>query len=112
LSGAVDEPVREDVLLLVSELCTNAIQATSRRGDKIVVRVDLTDSDVVVEVEDSGSGFAFPDHVAANQDESGRGLAIARRLAKHVEIDRRDERTCVRARLRRDEALQLSGDFK
>lgn len=113
LDGAVGEPVRNDVLLLVSELCTNAMEASNGRSCEIVVRIDLTHDDcVVVEVEDCGDGFALNRRRAEDHDEAGRGLAIAKALAKQVEVDRSEERTHVRAWLRRYEAFKLSGDFQ
>lgn len=112
LRGAVSDAALRDIVLVVSELCTNAMQA-SPVGDEILVRIKVESAAVVVEVEDGGVGFSIAKQArAADHVESGRGLEIAKAVADDVVVKRRNRRTCVRARLGRNEALELAGDFK
>lgn len=114
LDGWVADATINDVLLVVSELCTNAIAATrGTRGD-IVLRIGMpSDGSVLVEVEDTGDGFVLGSNPRSeDQREAGRGLEIAQAVADDIEVARHDRRTCVRARLRRNEALQLAGDLQ
>lgn len=112
LQGEVSDAALRDILLIVSELCTNAIQA-SPEGGEIVVRIKAERAGVVVEVEDSGLGFSLANNPrAVDHLESGRGLEIAKAVANDVVVKRRNRRTCVRAQLGGNEAFQLAGDFK
>lgn len=112
LNGTMSESALRDIVLLVSELCTNAIQA-SPDGGEIVVRIKADRSRVVVEVEDSGLGFSMTNNPrAVDHIETGRGLEIAKAVADDVEVKRRNRRTCVRAQLRRNETFQLAGDLQ
>jgi len=82
--------------LLVSELFTNAVKYGSRReGSRIRLSVEITDTDVRVEIGDRGRGFApetrtMPDGEA----ESGRGLAFLDALADRWGVINNSE-TCV-----------------
>lgn len=68
-----------DVLLIVSELATNAI--TAGGAGHVELRVWGTDDSVIIEVEDSSPVLPNP-RVAADDDTSGRGLAIVEILAE------------------------------
>ncbi len=79
-----------DVLLLVSELCTNAVVHTrsGEAGGRFGVAVEWTRESVRVVVEDQGSstaptiGVRTGDPARADEtDESGRGLRLVDRLA-------------------------------
>ncbi len=103
-----------DVVLVVSELCTNAIEAADDGKCDVVVRVGVPSSRVVtIEVEDCGAGFALDDRDLPDEaDESGRGLSIVSWVADDLEVERLPERTIVRALLRSDEALELARDLQ
>lgn len=103
-----------DIVLIVSELCTNAIAAADNDCD-VVVRIGVPSSRVAtIEVEDCGAGFALDEQEASSDtDESGRGLSIVSWVADDLEVERSRERTVVRALLRSDdEPLELARDFK
>jgi serine/threonine-protein kinase RsbW len=79
-----------DVLLLVSELCTNAVMHTrsGEAGGRFSLAVAWTRESVRVVVEDQGSstaptiGVRTGDPARADEaDESGRGLRLVDRLA-------------------------------
>lgn len=104
-----------DVVLVVSELCTNAIQAVDGRPCDVVVRVCVPQSGSVnIEVEDCGTGFALEEErgQAGVADETGRGLSIVSWVADDLQVERSPERTVVRALLCGDEAVELPGDLK
>jgi anti-sigma regulatory factor (Ser/Thr protein kinase) len=103
-----------DVVLVVSELCTNAIEAANGDCD-VVVRIGVPSSGVAtIEVEDCGAGFALDQqHESTDTEESGRGLSIVSWVADDLEVERRPDRTVVRALLRSDdEAVELARDLK
>lgn len=71
-----------DVVLAVSELYTNAMQAGARR---ISVHIDCEDGVVQVEVIDDGPDWRpapAAHHLPPDTAERGRGLAIAARLGR------------------------------
>lgn len=51
-----DAPV-DDVLLILSELCTNAVEATGDAPAAIGVRIDAVPDELTIEVDDPGPGF-------------------------------------------------------
>ncbi len=90
--------LRDKLLLVVSELCTNAIEALGNEGLNFTLRVrDLTHC-VVVEVEDAGPGFgrAFGKRGADDETERGRGLAVVQSLVDEFSVTRRRGMTTVR----------------
>jgi anti-sigma regulatory factor (Ser/Thr protein kinase) len=98
----VPRGVIEDALLVLSELGTNAIHAVGY-DEEIVVRLGLERSgDVIVEVEDPGSGFRLSQalRLPATDEEHGRGLSIVCLLADETTVRRKKRHTIVRATLR------------
>jgi two-component sensor histidine kinase len=80
-NGAVPSSVRDDVLLLVTELVTNAVRHSSAGPDGLV-RVELrrgTDT-VRVAVSDEGGGFRAEAPLERNEA-AGWGLALVDRIA-------------------------------
>ena len=100
----------DDLLLVATELATNAIEAGSARGE-IKLRVGIERGAVTMELDDDGAGFELPSDDAspsAAQDR-GRGLWLARNLTNDLTVTRRRGRTVVRAVRRLDgEARRLS----
>jgi serine/threonine-protein kinase RsbW len=96
----------EDLRLAVSEATTNAIEAHAELGsdDRIVIRCDLSDDRIEVEVRDRGEGFdpgtlqAHPPVTdpARLEYERGLGLPLMRVLADETEIRSSDAGTAVR----------------
>lgn len=96
----------EDLRLAVSEATTNAIEAHSRldSNERVVIRCNLDDERVEVEVHDSGSGFDRSELVSHPpvtdperlEYERGLGLPLMRILADEHEIVSNDDGTSVR----------------
>ncbi|MEU9025901.1 ATP-binding protein [Actinomadura sp. NPDC048394] len=83
----VDEHIRDDIEVMLTEACTNVIKH-ARHGDDYTVRASIHDERCVIKVIDSGRGFDAeripePDPVS----EAGRGLMIMRSLADDVRFD-------------------------
>ncbi|MFJ4189443.1 ATP-binding protein [Kitasatospora sp. NPDC089509] len=74
-----------DVLLILTELLTNAIRHGSGPGDVVVVRVDEQGGICQVEVEDSRPDRLLPDDFMAC-GEHGRGLILVDDLALAVGV--------------------------
>ena len=77
LDGRVDPPMCDDVLLVVSELVTNAVV---HAGTDLTVRLQISSSRLRVEVTDTAAQLPVMrdlDHVA----ERGRGMRIIARVA-------------------------------
>lgn len=91
LHESTDDRFRHTLLLVVSELCTNAIEALQNTRAELTLRVRDLPSSVEVEVEDEGPGFgsAFGRPGADDQDERGRGLQVVRSLVDDLRVERR-----------------------
>jgi anti-sigma regulatory factor (Ser/Thr protein kinase) len=93
------EPVTRDVQLVLSELVTNAVQASGPEGD---IRVQLTAGTrgLAVSVSDCGDDFVLPAPTAAPGPlplaEGGRGLHVARAVAGPVSVQHDQGWTVVR----------------
>jgi serine/threonine-protein kinase RsbW len=96
----------EDLRIAVSEACTNAIEAHqhSDADDRIVIRCDLAEDRIEVEVIDRGAGFdpddtdAAPDadHPDRLEYESGLGIPLMRVLVDETEFRASPSGTVVR----------------
>jgi anti-sigma regulatory factor (Ser/Thr protein kinase) len=94
----VARPVSEDLLLVATELCTNAIEATAH-AEPIEVRVSVDHSALrfsVANVAGTLPGGVVPDLRRGSLQERGRGLAIVRSLVDTVALSTGDGRTVVR----------------
>jgi len=95
-----------DVRLVVSEAAANAIraQAAIQVTTPILVRCDLTDDRIVVEVADHGPGFdpsavpALPEVETPERlrHESGLGVSLMRQLADSAELESGSDGTVVK----------------
>ena len=98
-----------DLRLAVSEACTNAIEAHASLGepddtDRIVIRCDLAEDRIEVEVVDRGGGFdpGDLDALPAVEDpsrldfERGLGIGLMRTLTDETEFSTSEEGTSVR----------------
>lgn len=79
LSGEIDEPVAENLRLLVTELVGNSVRHAG--VESVVMKVALTDPAVHVEVTDEGPGFEPTSRDERADRESGWGLFLVDRLA-------------------------------
>jgi anti-sigma regulatory factor (Ser/Thr protein kinase) len=82
-----------DLLLLTTELVTNAVRHGGRPGSEIDVTLLRTDTAVRVEVGDPGPGFD-PGASAPGHDR-GWGLFLVDRLADRWGVERIGNRTVV-----------------
>lgn len=95
-----------DLRLVVSEAATNAVEAQGSVGarDRIVVRCQVAEDRVLVEVVDHGPGFdpeAIPDLPDVEtperlRHESGLGMALMERMADEVNVESGPDGTTVR----------------
>lgn len=88
----------EDVILLLSELATNAIEA-ARPGSPVTVEVTREPAAVTVAVENFGPPFLLPLHpeLPGSGEMRGRGLAIAAALSTSIHSEHHGGRTRVMA---------------
>ena len=102
--GAVPSSVREDVLLLVSELVTNAVRHAGVGPDQSL-SVELTRSSrtVRVEVVHPGNGFRRKPARRRSDAVGGWGLVLVDRIAERWGIAGEAADTCVWFELRSDE---------
>lgn len=95
----VDPDTLDDVLLVVCELCTNAIAASDGIDAPVRVRVRLGAAAIVVDVENLGPSFDALDRIGQRgaDAEGGRGLTIVLALSDDVQVQFDDGRCTVRA---------------
>ncbi|MBN1527750.1 MAG: ATP-binding protein [Thermoleophilaceae bacterium] len=80
--GSVPAAVRDDVLLLVTELITNAVRhAGARPGSGVDLSMAVSARGVRVEVADGGGGFTRGVTSPRPRDGGGWGLYLVDRLA-------------------------------
>ena len=95
----LDEAETGDILLVASELCSNAVRHASGQHGALSMRAWADADALVVEVEDDGPGMELsarledPDLDA----EQGRGLYVVRALTDELSVRRVGERTVMRA---------------
>jgi serine phosphatase RsbU (regulator of sigma subunit)/anti-sigma regulatory factor (Ser/Thr protein kinase) len=110
------DPVEvDDLLLVASELCTNAMRASSGQPGAVVLRALIEGDTVVVETEDDGPGFEWPHPepglTPLAELEQGRGLYLVSALVDEATIERtEDGHTIVRSRKRAVVGAQSAGD--
>lgn len=99
----LDKSQLENLQLCVSEALTNAIRAHQQRksSKRIVIKLDLFDEYVVVEVKDKGKGFN-PAEIAPspfarkNLEEAGMGLHLIGEYSNDHEIKSSSKGTSIR----------------
>ena len=79
---ALPEPARTDLMLLVSELVTNAVRHGGDRGD-LPIRLELSRNDghMHVNVEDPGTTFMPPPAILSGDSAGGWGLFLVDQVA-------------------------------
>ena len=119
----IDVDALDDLLIACSELVTNAVRHADGPSAAVVLRGSVDGDAVVLEVEDDGSGFAWPP-VHGIEDvivhhENGRGLFIVEALTDEIQVLATSGRTVVRCTKRgvlRDHATRddagLSARFR
>lgn len=83
-AGHLGEPLRDDLLLLLSEVVTNAVRHSGAGdGDPIAIELEENSDHVRVEVTDPGNGFARPDRPVPDLTKTGGlGLVLVDRLSR------------------------------
>ncbi|MFH8447804.1 ATP-binding protein [Streptomyces fungicidicus] len=83
----VDDDVRDNAVVVTSELVTNAL--THAAGDRIVCRLRLLADRVRIEVEDQARGLALPMlRRPGPDDQNGRGLLLVDTLSSDWAVTR------------------------
>ncbi|MDQ1402921.1 MAG: hypothetical protein QOG03_1237 [Actinomycetota bacterium] len=94
----------DDLLLVASELISNAVRHATGNTGGAALRAWAEDADVIIEVEDDGGGpsaWPVPDDEPPPADlERGRGLFLVHALSDGVEMETHGPRTTVRCRKR------------
>lgn len=101
------EDLRSDVVLAAHEACVNAVchAFPGPAVGRIRVRVEITDTEVSLQVEDDGVGFDPTDvgrRPAVPDATSGRGLRIMRRVMSGVELESPTATGGTKVLMRRD----------
>lgn len=100
VSGQVPDDVAADLQLIVSELFTNAVQYGSSPTVSVTVEVGPDEAGVTVDCGSPAPGVGPVDtwRVADEEEITGRGLGIVRRLADVIRVVRDNDRFAVAAR--------------
>jgi serine phosphatase RsbU (regulator of sigma subunit)/anti-sigma regulatory factor (Ser/Thr protein kinase) len=96
---SLDATERADLLLVASELCSNAVRHASGKPGALAMRAWADGDALIVEVEDDGAGMELS-HRVEDPDldaEQGRGIYVVRALTDDLTVRRVEERTVVRA---------------
>ncbi|MDQ6724770.1 MAG: SpoIIE family protein phosphatase [Actinomycetota bacterium] len=96
---SLDESEVGDVLLVASELCSNAVRHASGQPGALALRAWADADALVIEVEDDGPGMELSRRVEDPDldAEQGRGIYVVRALIDDLTVRREGERTVVRA---------------
>jgi anti-sigma regulatory factor (Ser/Thr protein kinase) len=96
-NGMVPASVRDDVLLLLTELVTNAVRhGGAVDGLPVEVAVARSPHGLRVAVTDPGAGFEWPGRKAGTAPgENGYGLLLVDRMARRWGIERGESSTTV-----------------
>jgi serine/threonine-protein kinase RsbW len=102
----------DDIKTAVGEACANAVEHVCADGcPEFRVIFFVSESDLVIEVRDSGQGFSIPEvEIELNleniSDPGGLGIFIIRQLMDDVQIECCPETgTCVRMKKQRRQQL-------
>ena len=94
---SAEDDFREKLLLVVSELCTNAVEALGDPSAEFTLRVKDYPDRVEVEVEDAGPGFGKALNRPGSDEGNprGRGLHVVQALVDDFKVTRRRGKTTV-----------------
>ncbi|MDY7104002.1 MAG: ATP-binding protein [Actinomycetota bacterium] len=119
IEPALGEERLDNLRLAVSEACTNAIEAQQASGatqEEILVRCQIDDERIAVEVLDQGGGFdpdtvpelPEPDRPERLDHESGLGLTLIRLLTDETQIVSSSQGTLIRIIMYREPSAQMA----
>jgi anti-sigma regulatory factor (Ser/Thr protein kinase) len=96
----VEESESSDLLLVASELCSNAVRHASGRPGSVELRAWAEGDALVIEVEDDGEGFeveSYRDDEQPDPEASrGRGLYVVEALTDEFSVTRVEDCTVAR----------------
>lgn len=99
-SGELSPDLCDDTLLTVSELFSNAARA-SKAEHNVLVRIGVSNTELTIEVENTGPGFDLASLTAPSPTQrGGRGVAIAQ-VFGNVAVEQRGQQTTVRVQITR-----------
>lgn len=89
VTDVLDDDGRHDVMILVSELVTNAVRygGGGRDGASVVVHTAVRDDAVLVEVCDDGPGFEPPATPTPRPEGGGMGLVLLASMCRAWGVD-------------------------
>jgi anti-sigma regulatory factor (Ser/Thr protein kinase) len=95
-NGVLPPAIRDDVLLLVTELVTNAVRHAGA-GPERPVQIQLLHRAgcVVVAVADEGPGFTWDPNPSAGSESGGWGLFLVDQTADRWGVERTTSGSCV-----------------
>jgi anti-sigma regulatory factor (Ser/Thr protein kinase) len=103
-NGALPRAVRDDVLLLLTELVTNAVRHADAGPDRLVgVELRQRPGAVRVAVRDAGPGFVAEVKAFNSGDTGGWGLLLVDRIADRWAVTSTAAGTCVWFEIRYEE---------
>jgi anti-sigma regulatory factor (Ser/Thr protein kinase) len=94
----VDSEVRDELALVVTELVTNAVEASPGPSASIEIQVRFgAGPAIILQVADEGSGFDLSQQPALPTERAvrGRGLPIVHALMDELTVERRGDHTVV-----------------
>jgi len=95
-NGVLPATIRADVLLLVSELVTNAVRHAGAGPDRpLQVQLQHGPRWVVVAVTDDGPGFTWCASPSAGDESGGWGLFLVDQIADRWGVERTTSGNCV-----------------
>ena len=99
----VEEDAVDSLLLIASELTTNAVQQASGTPGSVLLRASVAEDGILIEVSDDGGASeaelpesAVDPELPDPEAEQGRGLFLVQELSDDVSWSRADGRTTVR----------------
>ncbi len=97
-ANGVDEPLADDIILVVSEACSNCVEHAyrGREPGRMRVEAEVRDGHVQIYVVDSGSWKTPP----ADPGTRGRGLMLMRKVTDQVDVRGSDDGTTVEMKFR------------
>jgi anti-sigma regulatory factor (Ser/Thr protein kinase) len=103
-NGMLPAAIRDDVLLLVSELVTNAVRHAGA-GPERPLQVQLQQGPrwVAVAVTDEGPGFTWCPRPSARNESGGWGLFLVDQIADRWGVERGTSGSCVWFKIAYDE---------
>jgi len=96
----VERTAADDILLMASELCSNAVRHATGEQGGVALRGQVNGADMELEVEDDGGEMSWPqmlDDLPDPDVEQGRGLFLVQALSDEISCEVLEGRTFVRA---------------